>query len=145
MLADNWGEVQTTMCWDEIKGGNINCSSLAEVNHHLLGTQAAVSVLHHPLMFLGKVVLKQVLQNGAHRHWWQHRFSQHPTNCWFPKACHTMSPPTTFPALKLSPTHPADTWHGRHIVLETSVSRRDWIPKCHLSLSSLLFLDLSLT
>lgn len=26
------------MYWDEIKGGNINCSSLAEINHHLLGS-----------------------------------------------------------------------------------------------------------
>lgn len=39
----------------------------------------------------------------------------------------------------------SNTWHCRYIVLESSVSRQDWIPKCHLSLSSFLFLALSLT
>lgn len=109
-----------------------------------LKLQAADSILRHLLIFRGKVKSGQVgLQHGAQCRWRQRCFSQHPTNCLFPTACHTMSPPTTLPSLKLSHSHSADTCHGRHIGLESSVLGWDWIPKCHLSLSLLLFPDLS--
>lgn len=137
------GQLGRSVSYDEIKCGNIDCS-LSEVNRDWHGTWVAVEILHHSLMLLGKVMLKQVLQTGTQSHWWQRHFSQHPTNCLFPGACHAMSPPTTFSGLKLSLTRSTDAWPDRHIVLESSASRRDWIPKCHLSLSSLLFLDLFL-
>lgn len=122
--------------WDEIKGGNINCSSLVKVNLYSLVTCSS------QYCTTGFCFWENFQTSSAEWSWdslMTAVFLQHPSNYLFLVVCHTVSLPTTFLGLKLSPTHSTDTWLGQHIVLESSVSRQDWIPKCHLLLSSLFF------